>query len=247
MSSEYVQDDLDRLSGGGGLGGAQADGGIGFDWEADPNAGEGETRFQPGEIPRSEFYYVRVTSVDARMQPESFDIQEIEGVVRVEVIEGIEETKGRTINGRFVLAPNKVRFEGPKGAKVKRPNTPEEQKVDNGRFAQKVNRFVRIMQLATTKPAARTVEAVKAWLAPAIGKEAIVTAYSKNGFSEIEFSNMRAPGDAATDPKNSKKLFAGVTCLEQARAAIAEHGKPKGGRKGASASGRGAAAPSDFS
>jgi len=237
-------DDLDKVAGA-----SAVDEGLGFDWasEVEGVTGEGETTVGAPPIPRSDFYIGNVASVDARMQPESFDKPEIEGKVTFKVDEGVEGTVGRLITGTIVMAPRRTKAvrEGDKWVQV--PMTEAEQKKENERFAHMLNRVGRVMGLGTSRPAARSVEAVKAWLAPAAGKQVVFTAWSrkKDGFSEVLFDNIRAFADPAPNPKKPGEYLAGKSAVEQAREELAAAAS-KGGRRGTQAAGRTAASATDF-
>ena len=174
-----------------------------------------ESELQVGRQPieRSDFYVLKVTGVDARMQP--FEGGLLEANVTFTVEEGPEGMTGRYINGQIALGVGKKRRDED-NPKVLRDATADEIAKAKTSLVGRLKRFQSKLGLLSTFPSTPGVAGVKSWLKPALNKVVIATGYSDDkGYSHVVINSLRLPSDEAVDPK-TKKAIPGKTAAEQA-------------------------------
>lgn len=205
---------------------------------------ESELRVGRSEITRSDFYVLKVTGVDGRLQP--FVGGQLEGVITYTVEEGPEGMFGRFINGQMVLGIGKQRRIDPRNPKSGlRDATADELTKAKVALNGTLERAKTKLGLATRFPVSGGIPGVKSWLKAAIGKTIIATAYSDDkGYSKVVNNSLRSPSDEAIDAK-TKKPISGKSALEQAREGLKMEAE-KAAKKAGKPVNQGASAPSEI-
>lgn len=138
----------------------------------DPTGGK-ESEYKAGReaLPRFDRYAVKIDDVDGRINP-GF----VAGHLAATVVVGPKGTPGKKVFFDISLLPwlfKKVKDEGT-GQMVNVPMAPQEKAVAVEAFNLDLNRVVKRLKLATSRPAAVTETGIREWLAPAKGATIIV-------------------------------------------------------------------------